>query len=243
MKLATAYRAVALVVAAAAAVLLLACGPGNRFGLWPYTVSIGLLRIAAYVAIAGTALSLVGLLVPRLRAGGARLLAAALVVSAAVFYFPWQFGQNAKSVPRIHDVTTDTDNPPPFVAIVPLRAGAPNGHAYDGPETAAEQKKGYPDIVPLVLNVPVQIAFTRSLDTAQGMGWDIVASDAASGRIEAIATTPWFGFKDDVVIRVTAQGADGAASRVDVRSKSRVGRSDVGANAKRIRAYLASLRG
>lgn len=243
MKLATAYRTVALLAAAAAALLLLACGPGNRFGLWPYQVSIGLLRIAAYVAIAGAALSLIGLLVPKLRAGRAGVLAGALVVSAAVFYFPWQFGQNAKSVPRIHDVTTDTENPPQFVAIVPLRAGAPNGPAYDGPEAAAAQKKGYPDIAPLVIKVPVQIAFTRALDAAQGMGWDVVASDPVSGRIEATATTLWFGFKDDIVIRVTAEGADGTASRVDVRSKSRVGGSDVGANAKRIRAYLASLRG
>jgi uncharacterized protein (DUF1499 family) len=243
VKLATAYRAVSLLVVAAAASMLLACGPGNRFGLWPYPVSISLLRIAAYVAIAGAALALVGLLVPKLRAGGARTLAGALVVSIALFYFPWQFGQDAKSVPRIHDVSTDTENPPQFVAVVPLRAGAPNGPAYDGRETAELQKKGYPDLGPLVLKMPVQVAFNRALDAAQAMGWDIAGSDAAAGRIEATATTLWFGFKDDIVIRVTPEGAEGVSSRVDVRSKSRVGRSDIGANAKRIRAYLASLRG
>ena len=243
MKLASAYRAVVPGAAAAAALLLLVCGPGSRFGLWPYPVAFVLLRSAAYVAVAAAALALIGLLLPKLRAGHARVLAAALVVSAAVFYFPWQFGQNAKSVPPIHDITTDTDNPPQFVAVVALRAGAPNGPAYDGPQAAAAQKKGYPDLAPLVLRVPVQIAFNRALDAAQAMGWDVVASDAATGRIEATATTLWFGFKDDVVIRVTPEGGEGAASRIDVRSKSRVGRSDVGANAARIRAYLASLRG
>jgi len=243
MRLASFYRFVALAVVAAGAALLLACGPGNRFGLWQYQVSLGLLRVAAYVALAGAALSLAGLLVPKLRAGHARMLAVALAAAIVCFYFPWQFGHDAKSVPRIHDVSTDLDHPPQFVAVVPLRAGAPNGAAYDGPETAALQRKGYPDLAPLILKVPVQIAFNRALDAARAMGWEIVGSDPAAGRIEATATTPWFGFKDDVVVRVTALEGEGAASRIDVRSKSRVGRSDIGANAKRIRTYLASLRG
>jgi uncharacterized protein (DUF1499 family) len=74
---------------------------------------------------------------------------------------------------------------------------------------------------------------------ARAMGWEVVAADRASGRIEATDTTRFFGFKDDVVIRV--QAAPGG-SRVDVRSVSRVGGSDVGTNATRIRAYLARLR-
>lgn len=243
MRIASSYRILAVVVVAAAAAMLLVCGPGNRFGFWQYQISIWLLRTAAYAALAGAALSLVGLLVPKLRAGHAKTLAAALAVALASFYFPWQFGQDAKSVPRIHDITTDLANPPQFVAVVPLRAGMPNGAAYDGAETAALQRKGYPDLAPLVLKVPVQIAFNRALDAANAAGWQIVASDPAAGRIEATATTLWFGFKDDVVIRVTAMEGEGAASRIDMRSKSRVGRSDIGANAKRIRAYLASLRG
>ena len=81
-------------------------------------------------------------------------------------------------------------------------------------------------------------AFKRALQAARDMGWEIVAADAAAGRIEATDTTFWFGFKDDVVIRVEA---DGAGSRVDLRSVSRVGVGDVGANAARIRAYLRTL--
>jgi uncharacterized protein (DUF1499 family) len=67
----------------------------------------------------------------------------------------------------------------------------------------------------------------------------VVASDPAAGRIEANETTRWFRFTDDVVIRVAP---DGAGSRVDVRSVSRVGRSDFGVNAGRIRAYTAALK-
>ena len=240
MKLASAYRGVAFVLAAAAAAMLLASGPGYRFGLWQLGAAFGLLSMAAFAGLAGAALALAGLALPRLREGSARPLAAALAVGLAVAYAPWQFERNARTVPPIHDISTDTENPPQFVAVAPLRAGAPNPPQYDGPQVAELQRKGYPDIGPLKLNVPVQVAFNRALDAAQAMGWDIVGDDAAAGRIEATATTLWFGFKDDIVIRVTS---DGAGTRVDVRSKSRVGESDVGANARRIRDYLANLRG
>lgn len=240
MKLASAYRVVALVLAAAGAAMLLGSGPGYRFGLWQLGAAFGLLRAAAFAGLGAAALALVGLAVPRLREGSARRLAASLVVGLAVAYAPWQFDRSARSAPPIHDISTDTVSPPQFVAVVPLRAGAPNPPEYDGPQVAELQRKGYPDIGPLKLNVPVQVAFNRARDAAQGMGWEIVGSDAATGRIEATATTLWFGFKDDIVIRVTPEGP---GSRIDVRSKSRVGQSDVGANAKRIRDYLASLRG
>jgi uncharacterized protein (DUF1499 family) len=121
------------------------------------------------------------------------------------------------------------------VAILPLRAGAPNPAEYGGAEVAAQQRAGYPDIGPLILQTLPQQAFDRALAAARDMGWEIVATDPTSGRIEATATTFWFGFKDDVVVRVTPVG-DG--SRIDVRSVSRVGRSDVGSNAERIKAYL-----
>jgi uncharacterized protein (DUF1499 family) len=94
--------------------------------------------------------------------------------------------------------------------------------------------------VPLTLELPPPAAFNRALDAARRMGWDIVAADNRAGRIEATATTIWFAFKDDVVIRVTPS-ANG--SRIDVRSLSRVGKGDLGTNARRVRAYLASLSG
>ena len=92
---------------------------------------------------------------------------------------------------------------------------------------------------PLHLDVAPAQAFDRALTAARAMGWEIVASDPAQGRIEGTATTFWFGFKDDIVVRV---GADGSGSRVDVRSLSRIGKSDVGANARRIRDYLGKVK-
>lgn len=140
----------------------------------------------------------------------------------------------------IHDVSTDTANPPQFVAVMPLRAAAKaaNSTDYDA-KTAQLQKETYPDIGPLHLDLPPSQALDRTLAAARSMGWEIVASDPAQGRIEATATTFWFGFKDDIVVRLAAEGT---GSRVDVRSLSRIGSSDVGANAQRIRAYLEKVK-
>jgi uncharacterized protein (DUF1499 family) len=90
----------------------------------------------------------------------------------------------------------------------------------------------------VILNLPYDQAFRRALDVARAMGWDIVAETPAEGRIEATATTFWFGFKDDIVIRITP--AD-HRSLLDIRSASRVGRSDAGSNAARIREYVRRL--
>src|SRR5437667_5895288 len=127
----------------------------------------------------------------------------------------------AQSLPYIHDVTTDTRTPPVFVALLETRKAAPNGADYGGPDVAALQLKGYPNVRPLILPLAPAQAFTRALDVARAMGWEIAAADAGSGRIEATATTWWFGFKDDVVVRIVAQSG---GSRVDVRSVSRVGK-------------------
>jgi uncharacterized protein (DUF1499 family) len=180
------------------------------------------------------------LVVPRVRAGHGWGLGVALVIGLGVAYFPWSWMQAGRTLPSINDITTDTVNPPVFVAVVPLRAGSPVSTTYPGAETAAKQQSGYPDIRPLELSVTPDAAFARALDAAKSSGWEIDAADAASGNIEATATTPWFGFHDDVVIRVTPTPS---GSRIDVRSLSRVGKGDLGTNAKRIRAYLAKLSG
>ena len=218
--------------------LLLVAGPGTRLGLWNFRTGFVLLRWGAYLGILAAGLGLVALLwrAPGARPGPAVL---AIVLGATAALVPYRWMQRAQQVPPIHDITTDVERPPEFQAVLPLRAGAANPAEYGGPEIAAQQQQAYPDVVPLVLNVPTEEAFRRALQAAQGMGWEIVAADSSAGRIEATATTAWFGFKDDVVVRVTPEGP---GSRVDVRSVSRVGMSDVGANAARIREYLARLR-
>ena len=230
-------RCVAPALAAVALLLLLLAGPTVRLGLWDIGNGFGLMRWGAYLGLASVAVSLVTLLT---RTGRRPVLlqVAALVIGAGVAFVPWYWLRQARRVPPIHDISTDLEHPPEFVAVLPLRAGAPNPAVYGGPEVAAAQREGYPDLHSLMVHLPPGPAFARALVSARAMGWTLVAADSAAGRIEATATTRWFGFKDDVVIRVEP---DPAGSRVDMRSVSRVGQSDVGANARRIRTYLARL--
>lgn len=216
--------------------LLLLAGPGTRLGLWDFRTGFSVLRWAAYLGIAAVVLGLVALIMRP--AIGRAAVAIAMVAGIIAALVPWTWMRTAKRVPPIHDITTDTEHPPQFVAVLPLRAEAPNPATYQGAEIAAAQHEAYPDVRPLTLSTPPAATFDRALEAAREMGWDIVAADKAAGRIEATATTRWFGFKDDVVVRITREGA---GSKVDVRSVSRVGKSDVGTNAKRIREYLKRL--
>jgi uncharacterized protein (DUF1499 family) len=150
------------------------------------------------------------------------------------FYIPYNQSQTVRSVPPIHDISTDLVDPPVFVAIAPLRAGAPNPAEYAGEETAAQQRAAYPDIQSMRFDTEAMTIFRAAERTVAKLGWDLVAADENEGRIEATATTRWFGFKDDVVIRIRSQGE---GTIVDIRSKSRLGRSDVGANTERIRRF------
>jgi uncharacterized protein (DUF1499 family) len=224
---------VAIVFSAAALLVLLAAGPGVRVGWWDFRTGLGLLRWVAYGGLAGAALGLLGLVL-----GGRAVAAIAILAGLAAFAVPWTLQRRARAAPPIHDITTDTEDPPRFVAVLARRAGAPNSPEYGGAPIAAQQKRAFPDIVPIALPQSPDRAFEHALATARSLGWEIVAADAHDRRIEATDMTRWFGFKDDVVIRVRP---DGVGSRVDVRSESRVGRGDVGTNAARIRRFRAAL--
>ena len=145
----------------------------------------------------------------------------------------------AGGAPPIHDITTDTNDPPLFVDILPLRAGARNSAVYGGSRIAALQHAAYADIIPADLVMAPAEVFAKALATARAMGWAVVATDSSAGRIEATATTRVLRFRDDVVIRIRPR--DGG-SRLDIRSVSRFGGSDLGKNASRIREFMARLR-
>jgi uncharacterized protein (DUF1499 family) len=226
--------------------LALACGAGEllaaagyRAHWWGVSGGIQTMRWSATAAIAAFLVALVAVTAAhRSRAArGLRLAWLGLLVAALVAGPPLWFAGHAVRLPSIHDISTDTDNPPRFVAVVALRAGSPNPVDYAA-DTATQQRSAYPDIVPMALEVPPARAFDFADRAARAMGWEIVALVPAEGRIEATATTLMFGFKDDVVIRVSTAGS---GSRIDVRSLSRVGRSDLGANARRVRAYMKEL--
>lgn len=228
-------KRVPLIIAVLAMVTLIASGLGVRAGLWSFRTGFTLLKWAAMAGIFAAVIAAAFFLVPKLRHSNVVVLTLAILIGLVTAYMPWSWQKRARSVPAIHDITTDTERPPQFVAVLPLRADAPNSAEYGGADIAAQQRQAYPDVQPLVLNVPPDSAFKSAHRAAEEMGWDIVAADSAAMRIEATATTRWFGFKDDVVVRIEPAPS---GSRVDVRSVSRVGRSDVGTNSSRIRAYL-----
>jgi uncharacterized protein (DUF1499 family) len=145
------------------------------------------------------------------------MLLAAVALGVAAAAVPLELQRRARAVPPINDISTAGDT---------------------APAMAEQQRRAYPDVRPLMVPVPLEEAFAKARSAALDMGWEIVSSDPAAGRIEAVATTRWFGFKDDVTVRVTPQGR---SSRIDARSKSRVGRGDAGTNARRIREYLERL--
>lgn len=229
----------ALLVGFVSLALLAATGPGYRGG-W---VSLGtalrqFLAWAAYGGAAATVLALIALAWGR---GSARRTAAlALVVGLASLFFPLRFQQAAGAVPPIHDITTDTVTPPQYVEVAALRRDLQTPNGLDlPPETINQQIAAYPEIQPLFLAISPAEAYQKALALVRTRGWEVVAADAAARRIEATDTTFWFRFKDDVALRVSAL-PDGT-SRVDMRSVSRLGRSDIGTNARRIREFLADL--
>jgi len=215
-------------------------GPAYRLGLVHLTDVLVLMRWGAWIGLGAAAVALVGAWItrPGAQRRGFALTLAGAVAGAVAFGVPFALLHSAKASPPIHDITTDTENPPRFVAIIALRQGSPNSVEYQGEAVAGRQRMAYPDIRPVTLAEPPDAAFKRALTAARDIGWQIVATVPAQGRIEATDTTLWFGFKDDIVVRVTPTAV---GSRLDVRSVSRLGEGDLGKNAARIRAYVRRL--
>ncbi len=163
------------------------------------------------------------------------LIAGAVVLVPLLASYP-----SGEPAPAIHDLTTDVSDPPQFAAIVAVREAdnAQNPPEYAGEETAQLQQAAFPDLQTLQLNASPDAVFAAAEQVVAELGWEVVAADPAAGLVEATDTTRWFRFKDDVVIRVRASAG---GTEVDVRSKSRVGRGDMGANAARIRLFLEQL--
>ena len=225
---------------AVSALTLLMAPLGYNLGVLSLRVALlTVLRWGAYGAGAGAVLSLLGLGITLARPERAKrdlvVVIASVVAAAFLFGIPARY-RLGPAVPPIHDITTNTVDPPQFMAVVPLNT--PGRTIYEGEEIASQQRAAYPDLTPVRLALPIGQAFDHALATVHAMGWELVEADAESGHIEATDTTFWFRFKDDVVIRVRPEGS---GSRIDIRSLSRVGGGDAGTNAKRIRAYMTRL--
>jgi uncharacterized protein (DUF1499 family) len=233
-----------LLFSAAVLLIILVTGPlGYKYSVVPLAPSL----ISLLIAVAGGALVfLVGLvyLVIAIRSDLGRnrnLVIVAMILGLVPVGIMGPQMAAAGDVPPIHDITTDTANPPIFVAIVPLRKNAPNGYEYGASEAWPAEKLGattmeaYPGLKPIESDLSVADAVDLTEATLQAMGLEIVAVDKEAGLVEATATTFWFGFKDDVVVRIVGNGE---GSRIDLRSMSRVGQGDVGANAARITDFV-----
>ena len=141
--------------------------------------------------------------------------------------------------PPIHDITTDTANPPQFSEVAQQRRGEGSNPLQNSPEVIEQQIAAYPQLGTLLSDIPIEQAFDTAQSVAQDLGWEIYHTDRSLGMIEAVDTTAIMAFKDDIVIRVRSN-AEGTL--LDLRSVSRVGVSDIGANAARIETFLAAYR-
>ena len=242
---------IALTLAVLTPLVFMIAGLGAKFGLWSWQFGLGTLTrgvgmkllfaslIFGVIAILATAFITprkgwwIGLFAVLVGIGGMAKGAATQKAVAAL--------------PFIHDVTTDTQNPPVFTEVIlseRAKVDGVNSLDYIGKKDSRDKKlvsalqtSAYPNVRSLVLGDSSDVVFGQALIAAKSMGWTVKAENVQAGTIEATAETFWYGFKDDVAIRI--KPAEGGGSIVDVRSVSRVGGSDLGANADRIKAFLA----
>ncbi|MDO6694721.1 DUF1499 domain-containing protein [Aliiglaciecola sp. 3_MG-2023] len=220
------------------AILLVALpGPLYKFGILELGPAFTALRYGVFTGIGAIVLILVQLIFLRKNISWPSVAVSAVLAIVAVG-LPLSIMSKAKSVPPIHDISTDLVNPPKFSAIATLRADAPNPVEYAGEETAKQQREAYPQLKSQVYTQSSAQVFGATEAAMNDLGWELVNADKSAGIIEATDTTTWFGFKDDVIVRIASAQA---GTVLDVRSKSRVGRSDLGKNAERIQQLIEKI--
>ena len=206
-------------------------GLGTRIGLWSFGIGLLLAPLGLVMGIVGLILGVIALV--RHRKAGERppLAAPGAAISLLAATYLGVAVASAFTVAPIHNVSTDIDDPPEFTVVASLRGEGDNPLFYDSETIGPLQREGYPDLGPLVVELPRDETFALVRGVLIDMGLELVREDPEQGEIEAVATTFWFGFKDDLVVRLRETDA---GTRMDVRSVSRVGVVDLGANAERI---------
>ena len=224
----------ALILAMLTIVFVVMSSVGFRMEWWGYGSSVKILRVAAFVGMAAAVLSVIGIYMawPGRSRRGLVISILALLIVGPTLVLPLYWGYSKSKLPPIQDISTDLENPPEFW-------DAPTSRLYPGPKVARQQRTAYPDIQPVIFSSPMEQVFPQALTLVKTRGWNLVAAELEEGRIEATVTTFWYGFKDDVIIRLTEVDT---GTRVDMRSTSRFGSGgDGGTNANRIRSFLAAL--
>ena len=242
------------------ALTIAVAGPATRLGVWEYGTGLTLIWnvsrpvtiIEGFVSLSpiftAAALSLLGGLfafVCGARALGMFAIIAALAAGGAGLV-PVKMKELIDTNPFIHDITTDFANPPPVIAGAGF--DRKNSPEYVGDEkvrnsemaVAEAQRAAFPDIKTKRVNAPVNdvVETVRAILTSMDM--EILSeTPMEAGRLmEATYTSTWFGFIDDFVVRLQPEGD---VTLIDVRSKSRVGKSDLGANARRVRMFFEKI--
>ncbi|MGI8705030.1 MAG: DUF1499 domain-containing protein [Sphingomicrobium sp.] len=254
-----------LVLSLATPLFFIAAALGVKIGLWGWHFGLGTLIVEWGPRLLGAALvlavtALIALLLRRPRRGLPLALIALLIPATGLGYL-YQVRERSKTLPPIHDVSTNVEDPPvhsPSVAqaraatganpVHPLTARLSSIEAYQTPRFAEQEhrtvgelgRRAYPRLRPLIVAAGRERLFAVLVQEANERGWTILTNDPAAGQLEAVAETFWFGFRDDVVIRV--RPAPGSRRLViDARSTSRVGLGDLGANATRLTDYLQAV--
>jgi len=251
---ARAYLTFALIMALAPAVVIVLGAVGTKLGLWSWKIGFGAVMVrgpfgigwAPALAMLAIALALIGVIVS-IRAGLWRRSLAALLISLATMGAFIYLGGQAKKAPPIHEAATDWREPMMFSDAV-MRSRGPEANPVEASPVAATMggkpmsdvnEQTCPGAKPVLLPKPQAEAYAAAKAALTAKGLEIVTDDPASGRLEAVATSFWYGFKDDLMVRVQP---DGSGSRIDIRSISRVGVSDLGQNCKRVTALVAAMR-
>ncbi|OUT78749.1 MAG: hypothetical protein CBB82_02645 [Betaproteobacteria bacterium TMED22] len=231
---------IGFIVALLCAVAAAGSGLGYRFGLWHFRTGFEILKWSFFLSGATLLVLLACMFFIQTKTRADTIIGGiGIAICLVLVYVPYSWKKTLDANPYIHDITTDTLNPPDFVVVEELRSAEEHSIEYDGLEVAKLQRRAYPELKTLVLEGDIESMIKLAEDVLNDMDLEVVSVEPAAGRVEAVATTWLFGFQDDMVIRLKA--IDGAKVEVDVRSKSRVGRSDLGQNAKRIRQFMKGL--
>ena len=215
-----------------AVIMIVGGAVGSGQGVWPFTIGLLMVVLGLLFGLIGGIFGLVAMLWNRGGGDQGRRISIGLLLSlvSVVAVGPWIY--RGFSNPPIHDVTTDIANRPAFTAIV-VRDNIAND------KWRALHAKAYGDIQPLVLAKSQADVMTIAARLVTARGWEVTPT--AADRIEATEIVSLFKFKDDVAI-IATPSADGQSTIINMRSISRVGESDFGINAKRVRAFLADLK-
>lgn len=246
-------RRLAIALAILGPLVFVIAALGYRIRLFSLKTSLLTLsqKVGPFVMVAGIVVALASIVLSIMvkPKKGLIISLVAMLVPTIGLLKTWSIGNSVASLPFIHDITTDTEDPPQFTqTIIDLRNQTENVNTLDYFEkkdpksdtlVSVQQSKHYPNIRTLPRSEAPEAVFGEAEAIIKSIGWEIVTIDPENWIIEATDTTFWYGFKDDVVIRIRPSKNGG--SLIDMRSVSRIGGSDLGANAERLTMLMEGL--